>query len=90
MSFTDRDSAAFQAGGEAHGLTKREYMAAQSRAIRALHRLSRTWPKTLTLFASGTLTVRKPNGGFPGRDTVVADIYGIPNEGGDGGDNEHD
>jgi hypothetical protein len=62
----------------------------EAAAIRSLHRLSRKWPKTLTLFASGTLTVRKPNGGFPGKDTVVADIFGIPNDGGDGGDNEHD
>lgn len=62
----------------------------EAAAVRALHRLSKRWPKSLMLYAGGTgLDVRKPKpGAFPGADTVVAIILGIPADGGDGGDVE--
>jgi hypothetical protein len=59
---------------------------AERLAIRSLERIARTWPKSLLLFASGTLTVRKPvPGKFYGEEYIVATIGGIPNDGGDGG-----
>lgn len=61
------------------------------KAIRSLERLARKWPQTLTLFsAAGSLIVIKTD--TPSRslaDTrmteadVLANIYGIPNDGGD-------
>ena len=59
----------------------------EARAISGLRRLSSIWPKSLMLFAGGAgLTVRKPQAGqFPDDRYVVADIYGIPADGGDGG-----
>lgn len=62
----------------------------ERRAIQALQRLANRWPKTLMLFASGTLSVRKPESGKMYDDRyTVATIEGIPNDGGDGGV-EHD
>lgn len=59
----------------------------ERRAIRSLERVAKTWPKSLLLFAGGTgLTVRKPvPGKFYDDSFVVADIPGIPCDGGDGG-----
>lgn len=57
------------------------------RAIRALKRVAAEWPKSLILFCGGCgLTVRKPEPGkFYGDQYTVADITGIPCDGGDGG-----
>lgn len=60
---------------------------AERRAVNRLKRLAKEWPKSLMLFAGGAgLTVRKPETGkFPDDRYVVADIFGIPADGGDGG-----
>ena len=56
----------------------------EERAIAKLKRLSKTWPNTLMLFASGgALSVRK---GGVGAQHEVDFVSGIPNDGGDGGD----
>lgn len=61
------------------GLTPEE-----ERAIAALRRLAKRWPQSLRLFgASGTLQVRKGEGGA---QTEVATILEISADGGDGGD----
>lgn len=63
-------------------LTKEEV-----KAIASLKRLSKKWPRSLMLFAGGAgLTVRKPvEDEFPDDRYVVAEIYNIPADGGDGG-----
>lgn len=68
-------------------LTKEERL-----AIASLKRLAKRWPKSLDLWAmDGSLYVAKvppgedccePNGGSARQDLVVADIYGIPCDGG--------
>lgn len=59
----------------------------EQKAIKSLERLAKKWPQSLLLFAGGTgLTVRKPINGIYDRSTVVANILGMPNDGGDGGD----
>ena len=62
----------------------------EEKAIRALRRLAKKWPPSLLIFGSGGagLSVRKPDAnGSRGYQTEVATIHGIPNDGGDGGDN---
>lgn len=61
--------------------------AEEAAAVRALHKLSRSWPKSLMLFCGGCgLTVRKPEPGkFYDDRYTVATIVGIPCDGGDGG-----
>lgn len=61
-------------------------------AIRSLQRLAKKWPQSLMLFGgTGCLTVRKPAPGelYDAR-YIVADIPGIPSDGGDGGIEEED
>lgn len=59
----------------------------EKRAIEALQRLAGRWPQSLTLFSwSGTLCIVRSeedlfNGGDP-NDAIVAEIGGIPNDGG--------
>lgn len=62
----------------ARALTDRE-----AKAIAALQRLAKHWPKTLKLFSwSGTLMVMDAD--LPtGAGAELATIYGIPNDGGD-------
>jgi hypothetical protein len=57
----------------------------EAKAIAALSRLASKWPKSLMLFSqSGSLLVLKPP---PSREPLlryeVAEINGIPNDGGD-------
>lgn len=56
-------------------------------AIRELQSLAERWPQTLGLFSwSGSLVVvQLQDGGFPENisENVLADIVGIPNDGGD-------
>lgn len=62
----------------------------EARAIASLQRLARRWPKSLTLFSwSGSLVVfhSADMGAVTdrdrGNDLILADIDGIPNDGGD-------
>jgi hypothetical protein len=64
----------------------------EKRAIKALKRVARQWPKTLWLFSAGDLEVMRlgPNGermmtsqGGVDQAYIVATIDGIPNDGGD-------
>jgi hypothetical protein len=56
----------------------------EAKAISALKRLARRWPKTLTLFSwSGSLYVMKPSPERTYEEAIVVNINGIPNEGGD-------
>jgi hypothetical protein len=61
--------------------------AEEQRAIQALERLAKRWPRSLTLFnASGTLCVLhtdEHSESHPFGDAIVTTIWGIPNEGGD-------
>lgn len=56
----------------------------EKEAIKSLEKLAKKWPKTLLLFAGTGLTVRKiqPDGTYL-KESIVADIPGIPNDGGD-------
>ena len=66
----------------------------EKRAISALRRLAKTWPKTLWLFCGGQNGisvmrcgengehVTKSHGGID-QDYVVATVYGIDSDGGD-------
>jgi hypothetical protein len=63
----------------------REYTPEEARAVRALQRLAKTWPRTLTLFSnSGTLWVMHTTDAI---EITPADfiecVQGIPNDGGD-------
>ena len=60
----------------------------EEKAIRALKRLGKKWPQSLMVFGSAGsgLSIRKPQNGSYGVSTEVACIDGIPNDGGDGGD----
>jgi hypothetical protein len=60
----------------------------EQKAIRALKRLAKKWPRTLLIFASGgELSIRKPTlDGVYNVLTEVDSVEGIPNDGGDGGD----
>jgi hypothetical protein len=69
-----------------------ELTAEEEKAIRALRRLAKTWPKTLWLFSTGTLNVVRYNSdgikamdssGSVDADYIVASIQGIENDGGD-------
>lgn len=66
-------------------LTKEE-----ERAVAALNRLAKRWPKSLQLFSwSGSLHVLKPGDGRTIEAATVTTIAGIPNSGGDpNGDDE--
>jgi hypothetical protein len=61
----------------------------EEKAIRALRRLGKKWPKSLLIFGGSQagLSIRKidENGDYF-HQTEVASIAGIPNDGGDGGD----
>jgi hypothetical protein len=58
----------------------------EKRAIQELRNLAKRRPKTLVLFAYGSLTVRKPKpDGSYFAETVAADIGRPPNDGGDFG-----
>lgn len=58
--------------------------AEESAAIRALRRLAKKWPRTLTLFSwSGSLKVLKPGARRTYEESDVATITGIVNDGGD-------
>jgi len=54
-------------------------------AIARLRKLAKTWPKTLALFSnSGTLEVHRCGDGEPYTgDTLIDEVYGITNDGGD-------
>lgn len=63
----------------------RELTAEEATAIRSLERLARKWPQSLKLFSwSGSLVVMD-NMMELGHDAQLADITGIPNDGGDPG-----
>lgn len=72
--------------GDGHDCTPEE-----RKAIDALKRLARRWPRTLTLASMGgeLVVVKTADDRFLSSDTnerhesVVADIRGIPNTGGD-------
>ena len=54
----------------------------EARAIQSLRRLAKKWPESLRLFSwSGTLCVTKRNSNDI--DTMITNIEGIPNDGGD-------
>lgn len=58
----------------------------ERKAVERLHRLAKTWPKSLSLFSnSGSLEVHKNGGdGEPYTDeSFVDNVYGITNDGGD-------
>lgn len=67
----------------------------ERKAIKSLERLSKKWPKSLTLFSwSGTLVVFRTDdvrnqvgetgeAGYSLNDVPSVSIYGIPNDGGD-------
>ena len=65
----------------------------EEQAIRSLQRLAKKWPQSLTLLSmGGTLSVVHTdddrwngygNGTLERQEAVIADIYGIPNDGGD-------
>jgi len=58
--------------------------AEEQRAIAALKKLAKSWPRTLQLFSwSGSLRVLKPGGGRTMETATVAYVSGIPNSGGD-------
>lgn len=60
-------------------LTKEE-----KQAIEQLQKLANNWPKSLWLISDcGSLSIRKPEGKYYSKNTEVATIYGIPNDGGD-------
>lgn len=60
----------------------------ERRAISALKRLAKKWPRSLLLFThGGALSIRKPGpDGNYDVDSEVDFVSGIPNDGGDGGD----
>lgn len=61
----------------------------EAKAVRALERVAAVWPSHLVLFASGgALSIRRApdDGSWYGRETEVAAVFGIRNDGGDGGD----
>lgn len=65
--------------GDAWRLTPSE-----ARAVAALERLARRWPRALRLFSTnGTLQVLKPGEGRTFVSGLVTSISGIPNGGGD-------
>jgi hypothetical protein len=54
----------------------------EARAINSLRRLAKKWPQSLSLFShAGSLRITKANS--RGIQAAVADIEGIPNDGGD-------
>lgn len=63
----------------------------EAKAVLSLQRLAKRWPKTLTLASmGGNLVVVHTNSdefdygsSLERQDAVLADIYGIPNTGGD-------
>ena len=58
-------------------------------AIAKLKLLGEAWPKSLKLFSrSGSLVVLKPGEGRTIREATVAEIRGIPNDGGDPNDSD--
>jgi len=62
-----------------HKLTREEDL-----AIKALRRLAKRWPKTLSLFScSGTLCVMRETDACFCEDNVITAILGIKNDGGD-------
>ncbi len=61
----------------------------EARAINSLIRLAKKWPESLRLFShAGALIVTKAN--RHGVQATVSYIEGIPNDGGDPGDDELD
>lgn len=63
-----------------------ELTAVERRAIERLRKLAKGWPKTLALFSNaGCLEVHKNgNTGEPYTDdTLIDEVYGITNDGGD-------
>jgi hypothetical protein len=61
----------------------------EARAINSLKRLAKKWPESLRLFsAAGTLVVTKAN--RHGVWAIVSYLEGMPNDGGDPGDDELD
>lgn len=64
---------------------------AEGKAIRSLERLAKRWPRSLTLASmGGSLVVIhtrderfEAESGLERQEAIVADIYGIPNTGGD-------
>lgn len=55
----------------------------EERAIAALGRLAKRWPKSLKLFSwSGTLVILKPGEGRTFHEATVGSVN-IPNDGGD-------
>ena len=61
----------------------------EARAIRSLGRLAKKWPQSLSLLShAGGLTITKANS--RGIQAIVSYIEGMPNDGGDPGDDELD
>jgi hypothetical protein len=61
----------------------------EARAINSLRRLAKKWPQSLRLFShSGTLLATKANS--HDIQAIVAYVEGMPNDGGDPGDDELD
>lgn len=64
---------------------QRELTDAETKAIKSLKRLARTWPQSLKLFSwSGSLVVMDADI-ETGEEAVLDAIHGIPNDGGDPG-----
>ena len=60
--------------------------AEEEKAIRSLQRLAKKWPQSIRLFSwSGTLVVTKANS--DNVQALVAEVEGIPNDGGDPDEN---
>lgn len=72
-------------------MAERELTDAEEKAIARLERVAKTWPRSLTLASmGGSLVVIRTDderfdsfSGLERQEAVVADIYGIPNTGGD-------
>lgn len=61
----------------------RDMTGEEAAAVRSLRRLAKRWPRSLRLFAwNGSLRVMDSSMA-PGEDAVVADVRGIPCDGGD-------
>ena len=61
----------------------REMTALEAKAVAELQKLAKKWPQTLRLFSwSGSLCVMD-RAVPPGNNAVLANIRGIPNDGGD-------
>ena len=67
------------------GIDFDDLTAKEQEAVMKMKKLAMTWPRTLSLFSnSGTLEIHKNGKGEPyTEDSLVGEIYGIKNDGGD-------